>query len=109
MKTLGMGDLSLSHLGFFENNSANSTPTSMKFPDVQEQRGRSQTITKDEAPPRSATAAAVIITDVSSTHIDDVQSIARPRSVYEPSMAEDHTPPNGVFSMESLDLGVAAA
>ncbi|KAL1839650.1 hypothetical protein VTK73DRAFT_3984 [Phialemonium thermophilum] len=48
VKTLGMGDLSLSHLGIAEATSTAPTPMSARFPDLGETRGRS-----DSAPPTS--------------------------------------------------------
>jgi hypothetical protein len=95
VKTLGMGDLSLSHLGIAESSSVENTPTASKFPDASEQRGRSDSGAREDLSlNRSATT---LINDSFDTGppitVDDVQSLARPRSVYEPRLGGDQTPP----------------
>ena len=103
VKTLGMGDLSLSQLGISENSSGTNTPIMSKTPE--EQRGRSETINEDSSnrhsiPPNNPTENKVEILPIAE--VEDVQSIVRPRSVYEPSVAGEHTPPNGsVFEGKS--------
>jgi hypothetical protein len=96
VKTLGMGDLSLSHLGITESNSASNTPTMAKFPDVQEQQGRSESANRED----SFASRATLVGDSSETpplnSVDDIHLLAaRPRSVYEPGLGGDQTPPNG--------------
>jgi hypothetical protein len=92
VKTLGMGDLSLSHLGISENSSGTNTPTASKFSD--DVRGRSESMNDD-----FSTAGTTILGDnldvQPTTEVEDVQSIVRPRSTYEPSRGGEHTPPNG--------------
>ena len=95
VKTLGMGDLSLSHLGISENSSGTNTPVVTKFPE--ESRGRSE-FTNDELLSNGAILPLPNATgeDVETSAIDDIQPLVRGRSVYEPSSARgDHTPPNG--------------
>ena len=96
VKTLGMGDLSLSHLGISETNSGNTTPTTAKFPDVQQPRGRSDSANRED----SFASRATLVCDSSETpplnSVDDLHLLAtRPRFVYEPGLAGDQTPPNG--------------
>jgi hypothetical protein len=96
VKTLGMGDLSLSHLGISETNSVSNTPTTAKFPDVQEQRGRSDSANRED----SFASRATLVGDSSDApplnSMDDIHLlVARPRSLYEPGLAGDQTPPNG--------------
>ncbi|KAI1269013.1 hypothetical protein F5Y18DRAFT_174444 [Xylariaceae sp. FL1019] len=82
VKTLGMGDLSLSQLGIQEAASVATTPTASKFNDA-ESRARSES-----AP-----------TDVESSAIrgdgqSDDLTIGRPKSLYEPA---NTTPPASVY------------
>ena len=79
VKTLGKGDLSLSHLGIEEPKSTSATPVTAKFPDLQNDsaRGRSES-----APVDTSAADAV-----------DRQDLSRPRSLYEP--VGTVTPPQG--------------
>jgi hypothetical protein len=106
VKTLGMGDLSLSHLGITETDTAESTPTATKFSE-KETQGRSDLAAReDNIAHRAVVAAHGLMGDNPdngpSGHLEDVQSIAQPRSVYEPSTAGDQTPPNGsVFEGKS--------
>jgi len=102
VKTLGMGDLSLSHLGITENTSGSSTPVGSKFPD--EPRGRSESTNEDALKRQSLPPNG--FSDNVDTHptaeVEDVQSIVRPRSIYEPSTIGEQTPPNGsVFEGKS--------
>ncbi|TAQ86362.1 hypothetical protein B7494_g5310 [Chlorociboria aeruginascens] len=93
VKTLGLGDLSLSHLGISETSSGANTPALSKS--TEESRGRSEMTSEDSL----AAGDNVEITPI--THVEDVQSLVRPRSVYEPSAGE-RTPPNGsVFEGKS--------
>ncbi|KAF8850672.1 hypothetical protein BDZ45DRAFT_186337 [Acephala macrosclerotiorum] len=84
VKTLGMGDLSLSALGISEPSSGTDSPAKP----VEETRGRSDA--NDESRPM-ATAPASANDNVD---VDDIQPLVRPRSVYEPAAGEQ-TPPNG--------------
>jgi hypothetical protein len=92
VKTLGMGDLSLSQLGISEHSSGANTPTTSKFTD--EARGRSESMNDD-----LSTAGTTIVGDnldaAPTTEVEDVQTIVRPRSIYEPSRGGEQTPPNG--------------
>ncbi|KAI0159753.1 hypothetical protein GGR57DRAFT_458594 [Xylariaceae sp. FL1272] len=82
VKTLGMGDLSLSQLGIQEAASASTTPITSKFHDA-ESRTRSESAPTD--------------VDSSNTHGDgqsDDLTIGRPKSLYEPA---NTTPPASVY------------
>ena len=91
VKTLGMGDLSLSHLGISEATSESNTPVSAKFPE--EARGRSETKVEDGIIGRAMASAVngALETDSPTTVEDNV----RPRSVLEGSNGGAETPPNG--------------
>ncbi|PQE05982.1 GRAM domain-containing protein [Rutstroemia sp. NJR-2017a BBW] len=95
VKTLGQGDLSLSHLGITED-----TNTTMPKSTTDESRGRSDSAREEDTFAGRAVTAPNILTGenleaVSTPQVEDLQSIARPRSNYEPSTAGDQTPPNG--------------
>lgn len=96
VKTLGMGDLSLSQLGISETTSGANTPTGSKIPE--ELRGRSE-FSNEEPTARSSTPVAgtpeTSAESPPTPAAEDAQSIARPRSFYEPSTGGEHTPPNG--------------
>ncbi|KAK6077490.1 GRAM domain-containing protein [Seiridium cupressi] len=84
VKTLGQGDLSLSHLGIQDNGSAAATPQSSKFPDhLADTRSRSE----------SAPDAPQIQSSQSGLTSDDLGD--RPRSLYE--SVGDRTPPVSVY------------
>ncbi|KAI8956117.1 hypothetical protein F4801DRAFT_525514 [Xylaria longipes] len=84
VKTLGMGDLSLSQLGFQETASTTHTPTASKFTRAaKESRGRSE----------SAPADPEILPIHSDGPLDD-SSVDRPRSLYEYA---NTTPPASVY------------
>jgi hypothetical protein len=86
VKTLGMGDLSLSHLGLSENSSGTNTPLFSKFPE--ESRGRAD----------SANEPFPVADDLdgpTTTFAEETQPLVRPRSVYEPAVPGEQTPPNG--------------
>ncbi|KAM3071733.1 hypothetical protein ACMFMG_009604 [Clarireedia jacksonii] len=94
VKTLGQGDLSLSHLGITEDTST-TMPKS-----TDDLRGRADSAREEDAFAGRAVTAPNILTGenleaVSTPQVEDLQSIARPRSNYEPSNAGDQTPPNG--------------
>ncbi|CZR65635.1 related to GRAM domain-containing protein 2 [Phialocephala subalpina] len=84
VKTLGMGDLSLSALGISEPSSGTDSPAKP----LEEARGRSDT--NDEA----RSTAALPASANGNVDIDDLQPLVRPRSMYEPAAGEQ-TPPNG--------------
>ena len=96
VKTLGMGDLSLSHLGISENSSGANTPTASKF--SEETRPRSES-TNEKAFSNGAILSNVSTTDNDDTgpptYVEDSQHFVRPRSVYEPVLSGEQTPPNG--------------
>lgn len=79
VKTLGLGDLSLSQLGLAEPSSRSTTPTMARFPDVSESRARSESAPVDAG---SVTASVDLSDDTS-----------RPRSLYEPAGVADRTTP----------------
>ncbi|KAI0132583.1 hypothetical protein BJ170DRAFT_700427 [Xylariales sp. AK1849] len=83
VKTLGQGDLSLSHLGIQEAGSAAPTPQASRFPDhVTDTRSRSES-----APDHPVGTNTVLLPD-------DL-SVSRPRSLYE--SVGDQTPPPSVY------------
>ncbi|KAI9731122.1 MAG: hypothetical protein M1818_007980 [Claussenomyces sp. TS43310] len=92
VRTLGMGDLSLSHLGISEAPTAGNPPVSAKFSEG-EQRGRSDSRNSEE--PTLAGAHGVISDTIVPGSVDDVPSLARSRANYEPVGVGEKTPPNG--------------
>lgn len=83
VKTLGMGDLSLSQLGIGEPISRSTTPTTSKFPDASDtNRNRSDSAPVDTSPVRHTVEVPW----------DDSQ---RPHSLYEPQAFGEKTPPTG--------------
>lgn len=109
VKTLGMGDLSLSHLGISEAEVKPSTPIAARFPDLLDNRGRSESAGGESLAGRTLTSSHGLMADNPdsgpSGHVDDVQSLMRPRSAYEPSVAGDQTPPNGSVYEGKSGLG----
>lgn len=87
VRTLGAGDLSLSHLGLGESPGAGTSPASSRFPDVVDTRARSES-----APAETQTSAVDLISEGPDS---------RPRSLNEPPSGE-HTPPQAV---ELIDAG----
>lgn len=86
VRTLGQGDLSLSHLGIQDSGSAAATPQTSRFPDnLADTRGRSESA--PDVPPNSQPGLT----------IDDLGD--RPRSVYE--SVGDRTPPTSVYEGKS--------
>jgi len=81
VKTLGMGDLSLSQLGIIEPTSSVSSPVAAKF-------NESDSRARSESAPVDAHSTGVDLP------ADDLGPI-RPRSLYEPAPSGDRTPPNG--------------
>ncbi|KAG9240895.1 hypothetical protein BJ878DRAFT_429296 [Calycina marina] len=103
VKTLGMGDLSLSHLGISDNTGGATTPVASKFGD--ESRGRPE-ITSDASTARATTPASGVREDSFQTpEAEDTQSLVRPQSFYEPSMGEQ-TPPNGSLFEGKAGAGI---
>lgn len=85
-KTIGMGDLSLSHLGLAEPNSRAATPTAANHQDSNEARARSE----------SAPAESFATPAPSYKSTDEATPLMnRPQSVYEPARSDDHTTPTG--------------
>jgi hypothetical protein len=94
VKTLGMGDLSLSQLGISETSSATNTPTVTKFPE--ETRGRPELTNEDFAARAPTPNGRTGDNEYSPTpEAEDAHSVTRPRSFYEASTGGEHTPPNG--------------
>lgn len=95
VKTLGMGDLSLSHLGISEHSSGANTPIASNIPE--DSRGRSESTNEksfsNEVLPSNVSAADDDARP--SEYVDDIQPTVRPRSFYEPVLPGDQTPPNG--------------
>ncbi|KAL2065227.1 hypothetical protein VTL71DRAFT_2896 [Oculimacula yallundae] len=92
VKTLGMGELSLSALGISEQSSGSSTPLGIRFPE--EARGRSESL-NDERPTTTPFAHSEILDPTMVAGLEDIAPPIRPRSMYEPAMGGDQTPPNG--------------
>ncbi|KAH8651886.1 hypothetical protein BGZ60DRAFT_358857, partial [Tricladium varicosporioides] len=96
VKTLGMGDLSLSALGISETSSGANTPIASKF--NEESRGRSESY-PEESQLNKTNGAAISANDnldgPSAPTVEENVPLIHPRSVYEPSVAGDQTPPNG--------------
>jgi hypothetical protein len=98
VKTLGMGDLSLSQLGITETSSGANTPTTAKFSETQEPRSRSATVGAQDDIGRSVTAGPAMMTDKGDSilpPVGDDGPATRSWSVYEPSVAGDQSPQNG--------------
>jgi hypothetical protein len=91
VKTLGMGELSLSHLGISEY-SGTSSPTASKI--SEDARGRSESVNED-----FSTAAETVVGDSldfqPKNEVEDIQNLAQPRSVFEALRGGEQTPPNG--------------
>lgn len=83
VKTLGMGDLSLSQLGIGEPVTRAATPTTSKFPETSDaNRNRSESAPMDASPVRHTVEVPW----------DESQ---RPQSLYESQAFGDKTPPTG--------------
>lgn len=83
VKTLGMGDLSLSQLGIGEPISRSTTPTTSKFPENSDHnRSRSESAPADASP----------VKNLVEVPWDESQ---RPQSLYEAQPFGDKTPPTG--------------
>ncbi|PMD46663.1 hypothetical protein L207DRAFT_507559 [Hyaloscypha variabilis F] len=93
VKTLGMGDLSLSALGISENSSGTNTPIGTKF--SEEPRGRSEFTNDDSRNATSGLSSSENFEPANTSILDDIQPLIPPRSIYEPSVAGEQTPPNG--------------
>jgi hypothetical protein len=105
VKTLGMGDLSLSHLGITETGNGVDTPMATIHPD--EPHGRPDTKGTDPSSNNNATAHSSTVIeagDPSMAQADDTQTIVRPRSAHERSAAEAETPPNGSIFEGKTDI-----
>jgi hypothetical protein len=105
VKTLGMGDLSLSHLGITETGNGVDTPMATIHPD--EPHGRPDTKDTDPSSNNNATAHSSTVIeagDPSIAQADDTQTIVRPRSAHERSAAEAETPPNGSIFEGKTDI-----
>ena len=83
VKTLGMGDLSLSQLGIVDPPSNAPTPVTSKFSE-HESRGRSESAPVD--------AQGI---HASQENLPEDPQYGRPRSLYEPGVTGDLTPPTG--------------
>lgn len=94
VKTIGMGDLSLSQLGLAEPITRSATPTMSKFPDHLDNatRSRSESAPADASPVK--TTAEVPWGDASQ----------RPQSLYEPPAFGDKTPPTGSIYEEGSGI-----
>jgi hypothetical protein len=94
VKTLGMGDLNLSHLGISETASGVQTPMASKFPED----GRSRASTNEGAfgnqDISSTNLAGNEGYDTAPASVVDDTPVGAPRSVYDNSAGEQ-TPPNG--------------
>ncbi|RDW77225.1 hypothetical protein BP6252_05278 [Coleophoma cylindrospora] len=98
VKTLGMGDLSLSHLGISETASGSNTPTASKFAEPHELRGGSEFMMSEEQNSgMGATNGLGLIGEDSmpASLVEDTQSAAGLRSAQDSSIPGEQTPPNG--------------
>ncbi|KFY17120.1 hypothetical protein V492_00890, partial [Pseudogymnoascus sp. VKM F-4246] len=95
VKTLGMGDLSLSHLGIVESNSASNTPTSAKFNENTLNRGRAATMGPEETSRSGAASPIMTAEKVDLPPMNGEGLHTRPWPAFEPSVAGDHSPQNG--------------
>ncbi|KAH6685654.1 GRAM domain-containing protein [Plectosphaerella plurivora] len=82
VKTLGDGELTLNQLGIVDPPSVSGTPLSSKFPDLSEQRARSESAPADTSSATSHEYTA-----------DENRGPATTRSLYEPGGPGDRTPP----------------
>lgn len=99
VKTLGMGDLSLSHLGITETASASNTPIASKFPDdarkrPEDNKSKNDLPNEDSFVSRSAATPAAEGFEYATAPVVEDTSFSAQRSNYEPSAGEQ-TPPNG--------------
>ena len=119
--SLGMGDLSLSHLGISPDTPKRiNSPMASPFPSttglLPDRTGQVSSAQRDEAEARaedisaaravSAAYAEKAPEDVATTVVDDVTPGIRPKSVYEPSVTGDQTPPNGSIFEGDAGSGV---
>ena len=93
LRSIGSGDLSLSHLGLPEPTASDASPASSRFPELSDQRARSES-----APVDSSQAAAVDLAAEGST--------SRPRSLIETSAsgADRNSPSGSVDQVDKLGL-----
>ncbi|KAI1001828.1 hypothetical protein K3495_g6374 [Podosphaera aphanis] len=101
VKTLGMGDLSLSHLGISENSTDTGTNSSFKLSDLSKKKLETAKDEPTMSVPRSFTTGNIGITNqnISSSALDEFHYSNRPRTAYE---TFDQTPPNGsIFEEKS--------
>ncbi|KAI9719643.1 MAG: hypothetical protein M1812_003414 [Candelaria pacifica] len=117
VETLGMGDLSLSHLGISDASSSNVSPTTAKYPEGGLEGSAAtqapSTVRGDEAAARAEdiSAARAVSAAYAGKPADDPNATptaedrgpgTRPRSINETSNIGDQTPPNGsVFEGDS--------
>jgi hypothetical protein len=94
VKTLGMGDLNLSHLGISESTSNTSTPMALRFPE--DGRSRASTNESPFGNPEisSTTLHSTEGFETAPASVIDDTPVPAPRSNYEHSAGEQ-TPPNG--------------
>ncbi|KFZ02375.1 hypothetical protein V501_09587, partial [Pseudogymnoascus sp. VKM F-4519 (FW-2642)] len=95
VKTLGMGDLSLSHLGIVESTSASNTPTAAKFNENQLNRGRAATMGPEETARSGAASPLLTAEKVDLPPMNGEGLGTKPWPAFEPSVAGDHSPQNG--------------
>lgn len=87
VKTMGMGDLSLSQLGIQESGSATPTPIASRFPDT-------AVDSRSESAPMDSSA-------VNNSISPEEQGPNRPRSLYESAGLSDRSPPASVYEGKS--------
>ncbi|KFY06091.1 hypothetical protein V491_08863, partial [Pseudogymnoascus sp. VKM F-3775] len=96
VKTLGMGDLSLSHLGIVESNSPSNTPTSAKFNENQiNNRSRAATMGPEETARSGAPSPVITAEKVDLPPMNGEGLHLRQWPTFEPSVSGDHSPQNG--------------
>ncbi|RQM06700.1 hypothetical protein DH86_00001335 [Scytalidium sp. 3C] len=92
VKTLGLGDLSLSQLGIPEVSAAIGAAMGSKSSDDAREKSDIDDESHNVAPQG---VLGYSVENNSTTTVDEGHNLTRPRSMYEPSTAGDQTPPNG--------------
>lgn len=101
IKTLGMGDLSLSQLGILED-AAETTISNTKFPSFPQEKPEPMSDVIIPAVSRSYTLGSNPTFDPSSTVLNETPPLNRAKTVFEPATRGDQTPPHGsVFGEKS--------
>lgn len=96
VKTLGMGDLSLSQLGIVETTSGANTPTSAKFGENQAvKRGRAATVGQEDLVRSASNPTMTFDKADTMSPTNDFGAPTRSWSAHDSSVAGDQSPQNG--------------